>query len=279
VVLFEDGTKIDCSWEQILKGAEAFVTTRAASGAPAGAPSLQRGGAQVAAASPPVATATMGSGSLGVPTSFTNYPFQAYLCNDWVKGRVVDREVLASGDHRWRLQLLAPRHEEVIWMDRAEFLKQLEMHKLKLRLNHPARKLPTVAPVRGLRQPVGDDWSTTHPLVDNQILTHLTSSTEDARRRRASLSAAGSRGKSVTTPIHTVFIEAARGSGPSLECWGRTQDDLDLSVLFIGANVVTEGAFALELPGRASKRGRGFANRLPTTEGRAPPLASDSFFS
>ena len=163
-------------------------------------------------------------------------------------------------------------------MDRAEFLKQLELHKLKLHLNHPARKLPTVAPVRGLRQPVGDDWSTTHPLVGNQILTHLTTTTEDARRRRASLSAAGSRGKSVTTPIHTVFIEAARGSGPSLECWGRTQDDLDLSVLFIGANVVTEGAFAHELPGRASKRGRGFANRLPTTEGRAPPLASDSFF-
>ena len=73
-----------------------------------------------------------------------------------MEGRVVDREVLASGDHRWRLQLLAPRLEEVIWMDRAEFLKQLEMHKLKLRLNHPARKLPTVAPVRGLRQPVGD---------------------------------------------------------------------------------------------------------------------------
>jgi len=77
------------------------------------------------------------------------------LGNDWVEGRVVDREVLASGDHRWRVQLPAPRHEEVIWMDRAEFLKQLEMHKLKLRLNHPARKLPTVAPVRGLREPVG----------------------------------------------------------------------------------------------------------------------------
>ena len=57
-------------------------------------------------------------------------------------------------------------------MDRAEFLKQLEVHKLKLRLNRPARKLPTVAPVRGLRQPVGDNWSTTHPLVGNQILTH-----------------------------------------------------------------------------------------------------------
>ena len=207
-----------------------------------------------------------------------NYPFQAYLGTDWVEGRIVDREVLASGDHRWRLQLLAPRHEEVIWMDRAEFLKQLEMNKLKLRLNHPARKLPTVAPLRGLRQPVGDDWSTTHPLVGNQILTHLTTTTEDARRRRASLSAAGSRGKRVTTPIHTVLIEAARGSGPFLECWGRTQDDLDLSVLFIGADVVTEGAFAHELPARASKRGRGFANRLPTTEGRAPPLASDSVF-
>ena len=51
-----------------------------------------------------------------------------------------------------------------------------------------------------------------------------------------------------------------------------------MSVLFIGANAVTEGAFAHELPGRASKRGRGFANRLPTTEGRAPPLASDSSF-
>ena len=122
------------------------------------------------AASPPVATATVGSVSLGVPASFTNYPFQAYLGNDWVEGRVVDREVLANGDHRWRLQLLAPRHEEVIWMDRAEFLKQLEMHNLKLRLNYPTRKLPTVAPVRGLRQPVGDDWSTYHPLVGNQIL-------------------------------------------------------------------------------------------------------------
>ena len=83
----------------------------------------------------------MGSVSLGVPASFTNYPFQAYLGNDWVEERIVDRKVLASGDHRWRLQLLAPRHDEVIWMDRAEFLKQLEMHKLKLRLNHPARKL------------------------------------------------------------------------------------------------------------------------------------------
>ena len=95
----------------------------------------------------------------GVPASFTNYPFQAYLGSDWAEGRVVGREVLASGDHRWRVQLLAPRHEEVIWVDRAEFLKQLEMHKLELRLNHPARKLPKVAPVRGLRQPVGDDWS------------------------------------------------------------------------------------------------------------------------
>ena len=82
----------------------------------------------------------------------------------------------------------------------------------------------------------------------------------------------------MTTPIHTVFIEAARGSGPFLGCWGRTQDDLDVSVLFIGADVATEGSFANELPGRASKRGRGFANRLPTTEGRAPPLASDSSF-
>jgi len=114
VVLFEDGTKGDYSWEQILKGAEAFVTSRAASGAPAGAPLLQGGASQVAAASPPVATATVDSVSLGVPVSFTNYPFQAYLGNDWVEGRVVDREVLASGDHRWRLQLLAPRHEEVI---------------------------------------------------------------------------------------------------------------------------------------------------------------------
>ena len=114
VVLFKDGTKDDYSLGQILKGAEAFVTTRAATGAPAGAPLLQGGGAQVAAASPPVATATVGSVSLGVPASFTNYPFQAYLDNDWVEGWVVDREVLASGDHRWRLQLLAPRHEEVI---------------------------------------------------------------------------------------------------------------------------------------------------------------------
>ena len=120
-------------------------------GAPTGAPLLQGGGAQVAAASPPVATATVGSVSLGVPTSFTHYPFQAHLGSGWVEGRVVGREVLASCDHRWRVQLPAPRHEEVIWMDRAEFLKQLEMHKLKLRLNHPARKLPTVAPVRGLR--------------------------------------------------------------------------------------------------------------------------------
>jgi len=110
---FEDGTKGDYSWEKILKGAEAFVTTRAATGAPAGAPLyiLQGGGAQVAAASPPVATATVGSMSLGVPASFANYPFQAYLGNDWVEGRVVDREVLASGDHRWRVQLPAPRHE------------------------------------------------------------------------------------------------------------------------------------------------------------------------
>ena len=278
VVLFEDGTKGDYSWQRIMEGAEAFVKTRAAPGAPTGAPLLQGGGAPADAAPPPAAALPVDSVSLGVPASFRNYPFQSYLGTEWVEGRIVDREVLASGDHRWRLQLLAPRQHEVIWMDRTEFLKQLEMHKLKLSLNHPARKLPTVAPVRGLRQPVGDDWSTAHPLVGSQILTHLTTTTEDARQRRASLSVVGSKGKSVTTPTHTVFIEAARGSGPSVECWGRTQDDLDLSVLFIGADVITEGAFAHELPGRASKRGRGFANRLPTTEGRAPPLASASLF-
>ena len=75
-----------------------------------------------------MATATVGSVSLGVPASFANYPFQAYLGSDWVEGRIVDREVLARGDHRWRVQLLAPRHEGVIWMDRVEFLKQLEMY-------------------------------------------------------------------------------------------------------------------------------------------------------
>ena len=151
VVLFEDGTKGDYLWGQILKGAEAFVTTCAATGA-----LLERlyckgevlrllrrhhlwqrqQWALCLWECPPLSQTT---------------PFRPILATTGLRGRVVDREVLASGDHRWRVQLLAPRHDEVTWMDRAEFLKQLEMHNLKLRLNHSARKLPTVAPVRGLR--------------------------------------------------------------------------------------------------------------------------------
>ena len=86
VVLFEDGTKGDYSWGQILKGAEAFVTTRAATGAPAGAPLLQGGGAQVAAASPPVATATVGSVSLGDPPLSRTTPIRSILATTGWRG-------------------------------------------------------------------------------------------------------------------------------------------------------------------------------------------------
>ena len=265
IVHFDDGMSMDCSFQEVMAGAEAFVWARATAGAPVPGVVLPAGAQQpppAAPAPPPTPLAPAQAISLGVPSSFGAYPFKLLLNEKWEEGRIVDREVLPSGDHRWRVQLLAPRQDEVIWLERKDLARYFEYHRLTLKLSAPSRKIPSLVPVKGLLQPEGGGWSTNHPLVNLQVLVHLSTTTETARLQRAAQASAGRKGRGSTRPTHTVLIEAVRDHGP-LECWGRIQDDLESSVLFLGTSAVTEGAFGIDLPSRFSSRGKGLANRLP----------------
>jgi len=92
VVLFEDGTKGEYSWQHILEGAEAFVKTRTAPGAPAGAPLLQGGGAPADAAPPPAAALPVDSVSLECPPLSGTTLFSPILApNGWRDGSLIVR--------------------------------------------------------------------------------------------------------------------------------------------------------------------------------------------
>ena len=277
IVQFDDGMSMDCSFHEVLAGAEAFVRARAASGTSVPVivlPGVTQQPAQAPPVPPPAPLTPAQTVSLGVPASFSAYPFRLLIDEKWAEGRIVDREVTPSGVHRWCLRLLAPRQDEVIWLERQELAKHLEYHRLSLKLSAPARKIPSLTPVRGLVQPVGGGWSTTHPLVNLQVVVYLTTTTETARLQRAAMVSSGRKGRGATRPTHTVLIEAVRDHG-SLECWGRIQDDLESSVLFLGASAITEGAFGIDLPSRFNLRGRGHAKRSPALGLRTPPAGPE----
>ena len=277
IVQFDDGMSMDCSFHEVLAGAEAFVRARAASGTSVPVivlPGVTQQPAQAPPVPPPAPLTPAQTVSLGVPASFSAYPFRLLIDEKWAEGRIVDREVTPSGVHRWCLRLLAPRQDEVIWLERQELAKHLEYHRLSLKLSAPARKIASLTPVRGLVQPVGGGWSTTHPLVNLQVVVYLTTTTETARLQRAALVSSGRKGRGATRPTHTVLIEAVRDHG-SLECWGRIQDDLESSVLFLGASAITEGAFGIDLPSRFNLRGRGHAKRSPALGLHTPPAGPE----
>ena len=128
----------------------------------------------------------------------------------WVEGRVVNREVSLEHGHRWRVELLDPRHGEGLWLTQQELIQHLEFSRASFKLSSPARKFQELVPVRAVR------------------------------------------------------------AGSTIECWGRVQDDLGLSVLVLGRNSLVEGAFARELSCRLNRRRRGSARRIPTIGARAP---------
>jgi len=78
------------------------------------------------------------------------------------------------------------------------------------------------------------------------------------------------------------MIEAVR-TGSSVECWGRVQDDLELSVPFIETGPVIEGAFAQELQSRSGRRGRGARGLPPGLSPLMEPAAAggvpETFFN
>ena len=111
-------------------------------------------------------------------------------------------------------------------------------------------------------------WST-HPLVGLPIVVHLSTTAENARALRTRAGQTAKKGRATQLPQHTVVVEAVR-VGSTIECWGRVQDDLGLSVLVLGRNSLVEGAFARELSCRLNRRGRGPARRIPTIGARAP---------
>ena len=111
--------------------------------------------------------------ALGAPASFASYPLRLFLGGAWVEGRVVNREVSIEHGHRWRVELLAPRHGESLWLTQQELVQHFEFSRASFKLSSPARKFQELGPVRGLIQPAGDGWSSTHPLVGLPIVVHL----------------------------------------------------------------------------------------------------------
>ena len=103
-------------------------------------------------------------------------------------------------------------------------------------------------------------WST-HPLVGLPIVVHLSTTADNARALRTRAGPTAQKGRATQLPQHTVVVEAVR-AGSTIECWGRVQDDLGLSVLVLGRNSLVEGAFARELSCSLNKRGRGSARRI-----------------
>ena len=61
--------------------------------------------------------------ALGAPASFASYPLRLFLGDAWVEGRVVNREVSLEHGHRWRVELLDPRHGEGLWLTQQELIQ------------------------------------------------------------------------------------------------------------------------------------------------------------
>jgi len=123
LVVFDYGSAQDYAWSEVLAGAEAYIRVRAAPGAnvPAiavrpVAPKPNTPTAAEVTAEPPEPVA------LGAPASFASYPLRLFLGDAWVEGRVVDREVSLDG-HRWRVELLDPRHGEGLWLTQQELIQ------------------------------------------------------------------------------------------------------------------------------------------------------------
>ena len=154
--------------------------------------------------------------------------------------------------------------ELALWLTQQELVQHF-FSRASFKLSSPARKFQELVPVRDFNQPVGDGWSSTHPLVGLPIVVHLSTTADNARALRTRARPTAQKGRATQLPQHTVVVEAVR-AGNTIECWGRVgrvQDDLGLSVLVLGTNSLVEGAFARELSCRLNRRGRGSARRIP----------------
>ena len=110
---------------EVLAGAEAHIRVRAASGA--NVPAIAVRPVAPKPNTPTAAEVTTESPepvALGAPASFASYPLRLFLRDAWVEGRVVNREV--SLGHRWRVELLDPRHGEGLWLTQQELIQHFE---------------------------------------------------------------------------------------------------------------------------------------------------------
>lgn len=186
---------------------------------------------------------------LPLTAGLASYPLRIPLGNDTVQVRIVEHQVTAAGEHRYRAELPVPFENQERWLDTAELHNLISSGK-KCRISAPARSTPTLTPFLNFCPIVdGTHWTSRHALVGLIVNVHLSTT----------VNVVGQGGKkSRTKPMHTVTIEAvhiASQPGSKEQYWGRIHDDLNQSVIFLDAESLACASHSNDVE-RFSKRHR-----------------------
>jgi len=171
---------------------------------------------------------------------------------------VVERVVLASGEHRWRLDLPPnPNRIAPTWISTSELFTCFAQAK-EAGISFPKKCLPILNPMKSPEPPCleGEGWTSYHPLVHTNVVIHLSTSTADWNAAKALARAEGKPPSRAARPQHTFTITAAFiGSDGGRNFFAQSIDDQSISVIFPDDGSVAEAAHAYEL-GSRSARGR-----------------------
>jgi hypothetical protein len=188
---------------------------------------------------------------LPLPQSLISYPLRLPFEGSMVQATISTRRIDPHGIHEWRVQLPEPHEAKEIWIDTQTLHSHIAKARKDCRINAPTRSPPTLPAIKSFTPILpGTKWTTKHACVGTTVSIYLDHPTENTKKSKAS------------KVLHSVTIEAvyvSKTPAPGkTHFWGRTQDDLTISVLFPDEKSVAEALHAEDIQrfGTLFKRSR-----------------------
>ena len=175
---------------------------------------------------------------LPLPRSFTNYPLRLPFEGSTVQAAISGRRISPHGIHEWKVQLPAPHDAVELWIDTQTLHSHIARARKNCKINAPTSSPPTLFALKSF-DPIlhGTKWTKNHECVGTTVSVYL----EHPSGKRSKESKV----------LHLVTIEAAFSSHHSgfgkTHFWGRTQDDLAISVLFPDERSLAEALHANDI--------------------------------
>ena len=136
---------------------------------------------------------------------------------------ISDRRISPHGTHEWKVQLPVPHEAAELWIDTQTLHSHIAKARKNCKINAPSSSPPTLFALKSF-DPIlhGTQWTKNHECVGTTVSVYL-DHPDGKKTKEAKV-------------LHLVTIEAAlkpqNSSFGKTHFWGRTQDDLTISVLF-----------------------------------------------